>query len=29
MDFPGTRAYIYAIMKRRIHYLPDFVGVQK
>ena len=24
MDFPGTRAYIHAIMKRRIHYIPDF-----
>lgn len=24
MDFPGTRQYILAIMKRRIHYLPDF-----
>ena len=24
MDFPGTRQYILTIMKRRIHYLPDF-----
>jgi soluble lytic murein transglycosylase len=24
MDFPGTRQYILAIMKRRLHYLPDF-----
>lgn len=24
MDYPGTRQYILAIMKRRLHYLPDF-----
>ncbi len=29
MDFPGTKKYIQAIMRRRLHYLPDFVGEQK
>ena len=29
MDFPGTRKYIRAIMRRRIHYLPEFVEEQK
>ena len=24
MDFPGTRAYILAIMRRRLHYVDDF-----
>jgi soluble lytic murein transglycosylase len=29
MDFPGTRQYILAVMKRRLHYLPEFAGEQK
>jgi soluble lytic murein transglycosylase len=24
MDFPGTKKYVFAVMKRRVHYLPDF-----
>jgi soluble lytic murein transglycosylase len=24
VDFPGTRQYIYAVMKRRLHYVTDF-----
>ena len=29
MDFPGTKKYIQSIMRRRIHYLPEFVGEEK
>ena len=29
MDFPGTKKYIQAVMRRRIHYLPEFVGEKK
>jgi soluble lytic murein transglycosylase len=29
MDFPGTKSYIQAIMRRRLHYLPEFVGEPK
>lgn len=26
MDYPGTRQYIFAIMQRRLHYLPEFAA---
>ena len=29
IGFPGTRQYVLAIMQRRIHYLPEFVGEQR
>ena len=29
MDFPGTKKYIQSIMRRRLHYLPEFVGEEK
>lgn len=29
MDYPGTKQYIFAIMKRRLHYLPEFARAPK
>jgi soluble lytic murein transglycosylase len=29
MDFPGTKKYVLAVMRRRIHYLPEFAEADK